>query len=277
MEGAIVDVTRADAEIEIRNLYLDGNVGTYQAWDDWDTLGNVTGTLPTPSTLNITAGSRLFMNGTITNANIAWNNTNCIELQPGFNLNGNTLTRIGDSGWMDFGNGDVNRAPGRQPFDPGSGTINWGGAGDGNMYVYNGMNNYDNFGENGWGAGLTINLLGARRMNLGVQQAVNGGETNENRFEGRINIVDSGAGVDATLNSWNHGGGGGTPLAHFSNVHLYAYSEARLEAGGLLRADITLEDGDARIGLAGGWQSQVYATASGATKTLYIGHGDGHA
>ncbi|MCX5672891.1 MAG: PEP-CTERM sorting domain-containing protein [Planctomycetota bacterium] len=270
MDNAIVDVTRADAEIEVRNLYLDGGAGTYMARDDWDTLGNVTGTQFFPSILNITGGARLFLNGTITNANINWNNSNCIELQPGFNLNGNTITRIGDSGWMDFGNGDVNRAPGRLPFDPGSGTINWAGGGDGNMYVYNGMNNYDSFGDNGWGAGLTINLGGGRRMNLLVQQAVNGGETNENRFEGRINIVDSAAGLDAILRSWNQGGGSGNPLAYFSNVHLYANSEVRLEDA-LLRADITLEDGDAMVSMDGNlWNPEIHVTASDTAKTLYI-------
>jgi len=287
MPGAQAVLESWDGTYVVADLFLEGGVGSdlmRTRNNDWwrARIRNVTGLSATPATLTVNEGGRIIFDGTVTNANIDWNTNECITLMPGFNLNGGSITKVSGGSWMDIGQWDPNwgYGEGRDPVELGTGTINWLVGGSGDVWMYSGRYNWDTFGENGWGAGSTWNLGGQNRMILTAYRGVNGGEVNTNWFKGRINITDTNPGdYDARLRGEEQGNGSGTALSYFSNVHLYANAEVLLEQGGgagQTRADITLEDGDARASLAGSlWYPEIYVTASGTPKTLYISDTDG--
>jgi hypothetical protein len=282
--GARAILESWDAAYISADIFLDGGVGSdlmrVQTNDWWRArVRNVTG----PGTLTINEGGRIVFEGTVTNANIDWNTNECITLMPGFNLNGGSITKLSTGSWMDIGQWDPNwgLGQGRDPVELGTGTINWMVQSDNNgpVYMYSGRYNWDTFGDNGWGAGATWNLGGQNRMWLTAYRGVNAGEVNTNWFKGRINITDTNPGAfDGILRGEEQGNGNGTALSYFSNVHLYAGAEVLLEQGGgagQTRADITLEDGDARASLAGTmYYPEIHVTASGAPKTLYLSDTD---
>jgi len=286
-QGTVVSMENDNNNVFLRaNLTLDGTEATARINDDWEAIRDLTGSLPGPNTLHMTCwspidGRTMLLTGAITNTDISIEARNRVFLMPGMTLNGNKIYRASLNGgamWVDGnpGTGTLESLFGYTPGDDDRRS---------DVELRYGRLDTDTVGDNGWGSGLTVNLGGGTSRAL-LRVMRNGGFTNVNKFDGRINIVNNVDGQDARiwggrtegtpfpgelLPSISEDTGGQTPLAWFTNIHLGEGSLTRLESWDAnMRTDFYLE-GNASYGWWNGQgaEKEVHAyNTSGTPRTL---------
>ncbi|KPK43303.1 MAG: hypothetical protein AMK72_13510, partial [Planctomycetes bacterium SM23_25] len=264
-DSAVVEMTIANGQDLIADLFLDGSTGTVLNDDNNNRIyvGNVTGNASTGlEVLNAGGANATRFVGVVDDVEIIWNNTNIMYLEPGFALiNGSTITRGGTGEvhvYADFGTGSINS------FVPGAGDLE---------LVYGKEEDPDMIGDNGWGSGLTINIGSGDRILLRVDEPDTG--LNVNKFEGAVIVLDDiVGGVDAILRAERTDNRTGLALSHFTNIRPGAGSTTELQRSGdnntVIQADFNLVNGSADAVVSGGIFATVRATAP-APAVLTVG------
>jgi hypothetical protein len=196
-EGATVEIQRNDGTTIWADLFLDGDAGRLVNTnnDNENRIMNITGT--GSSLLTVIGTSRTHFGGTMSGANLAWDNSNCFHADDGFRLGGNTVALA--RAWMDMFS------------DPGAGYIDLLNA-TGNNQLYHGRDKYvagsgDFLYE--WGDGTVIVAGSDRELVLhsdSIPLAERGPDTNSqfaprfvNQFNGTVIVANTNAGRDLRL------------------------------------------------------------------------------
>ncbi|MBE3124011.1 MAG: hypothetical protein IMZ65_04335, partial [Planctomycetes bacterium] len=277
-EGATMQIESWDGVYMKYDLFLDGAVGgLVNTATDRNRVNNITGT--GSSLLTISGWTRTHLTGAVNGANINWLSTECAQLDPGFRLNGNTLTMAATgNSWMDV---LADPGPGKivNTIDRNDGNI-WDGRGS--MYVMYGQSNADTVGDAGWGDGLQIDLGGQRRIEMMVADTLTPGQWNVNKLNAQINILDNVVGnYDARFRARradNSDNANDKGMVYLTNVHMQEGAELRMRSddGETGLVDLFLE-GNAFLATLDGtdnnWVGKI--EAEGTDKTLTLNHTNG--
>ncbi len=306
-EGAQFELERWD-DGDLRwkgDINLLGRTGGVLNWnnDNENELCNLTGTkdeFGNNAVLEVGGWSRVNLTGTITDLNIDWTNTNCMQVERSdtgpemFNPAPGTVIRTVGGQWTNGGCwswGDILCDTGAVTFEN---MLGWPKFGNdrastnwwqedwrSTYYVYYGGSMADQVGENGWGADTTYNLSGGSRVSLRVEVPDTWQPNEINKLDARINVYDTTWEPDAMPPGWredcdarllsgwqyNQRNNNWGAWSHFSNVHIYEGAMVRCNTDWTtILVDLVME-GNGRI-LFADTNEAVVGTVNGSPDTI---------